>query len=158
MFVKVFEQILDSSIANNYEIRHFFEDMLKLADTTGAVDMTPEAISRRINLPLEKVVVFLKELGEPDPASRSPKEQGRRILPLSGERSWGWFIVNYEHYRSIRDQEARRAYNREAQRKWRDSNQPRRKRKSKRIDVLKMRHGPSPGEPSPEQLNGERHE
>ena len=43
MFAKVFTQIFDSSIAENYEVRHVFEDMLKLADREGAVDMTGEA-------------------------------------------------------------------------------------------------------------------
>ena len=54
MFVKVFEHILDSSIADDYELRHFFEDMLKLADwKTGVVDMTESAIARRLNFPIE---------------------------------------------------------------------------------------------------------
>lgn len=121
MFVKVFDQILDSSIAENYELRHFFEDMLKLADKGGAVDMTPEAISRRINLPLEKVVLFLGMLQETDAKSRSRGHDGRRLIPLDSHRDWGWLIVNYEHYRNIRNQEERRAYNRDAQRKFREN-------------------------------------
>lgn len=122
MFVKIFEQILDSSIAEKYELRHFFEDMLKLSDVTGAVDMTAEAIARRINLPLEKVVPMLAELGRPDPKSRTQKHEGRRVVPLDSHRDWGWLIVNYEHYRSIRDQSDRRAYNRDAKRKERRKN------------------------------------
>jgi hypothetical protein len=90
MFVKVFSQIFDSSIAENYELRHFFEDMLKLADIDGVVDMTPEAISRRINLPFEKVVEFLAELMKPDEKSRSPEHDGRRIIPLDSHRDWVW--------------------------------------------------------------------
>lgn len=120
MFVKVFDQILDSSIAENYELRHFFEDMLKLADSSGVVDMTPEAIARRINLPLAKVRPFLVELGQPDPKSRSPQHEGRRLVPVDSHRDWGWLIVNYEHYRSIRNEEARRAYNRDAKRQSRE--------------------------------------
>lgn len=119
MFVKVYEQILDSSIADNYEVRHFFEDLLKLADRTGVVDMTPEAIGRRINLPVEKVRPLLEELSKPDPASRSPTEQGRRIILVDSHRDWGWIIVNYEHYRKLRDQDERRSYNRDAQRRHR---------------------------------------
>lgn len=120
MFVKIFSQILDSSIANNYELRHFFEDMLKLADSSGAVDMTEEAISRRINLPLEKVKNFTVELAAPDAQTRTPTHDGRRIIRLDPGRAWGWLIVNYEHYRNIRNEEERRAYNRDAQRKSRD--------------------------------------
>lgn len=119
MYVKVFEQILDSSIADNYEVRHFFEDLLKLADREGVVDMTPEAIARRINLPVEKVKPLLVELEKPDPASRSRVEDGKRIVRLDGYRDWGWTIVNYEHYRSIRNDEDRRRANREAQQRHR---------------------------------------
>lgn len=119
MFAKVFEQILDSSIANNYELRHFFEDMLKLADMTGVVDMTPEAIARRINLPLERVLPLLAELGSPDPKSRSTAHEGRRIVPVDSHRDWGWIIVNYLHYRNIRDEDERRQYNRDKKREER---------------------------------------
>ena len=45
MFAKVFGQIFDSSIAEDYNCRRMFMDLLVLADSTGAVDMTPEAIS-----------------------------------------------------------------------------------------------------------------
>jgi hypothetical protein len=134
MFVKVFSQIFDSSIAENYELRHFFEDMLKLADIDGVVDMTPEAISRRINLPIEKVISFLTELAQPDSKSRSPEHDGRRIVPLDSHRDWGWIVVNYQHYRMLRDEEARRAYFRDAKRKQRETKKPSpRKRKSVKI-------------------------
>lgn len=130
MYAKVFTQIFDSSIAVNYEVRHFFEDMLKLADIEGVVDVTPEAISRRINLPLEKVKYGLEELMKPDPESRSHLHEGRRLIPLDSHRTWGWIIVNYQHYRAIKDEEARRAYFRDAKAKQR-AKAPRRKRRSK---------------------------
>jgi hypothetical protein len=121
MFVKVFSQIFDSSIAENYELRHFFEDMLKLADIDGVVDMTPEAIHRRINLPLVKVISFIADLSKPDEKSRSPEHEGRRIIPLDSHRDWGWIVVNYQHYRMLRDEDARRAYFRDAKRKQRET-------------------------------------
>lgn len=130
MFVKVFEQILDSSIAENYELRHFFEDMLKLADVTGVVDMTPEAIARRINLPLERVLPLLDELARPDPKSRSKVKEGRRIVALDSHRDWGWIIVNYQHYRSIRDEASRREYNRDAKQRERAKKKSRKQRSS----------------------------
>lgn len=133
MFAKVFSQIFDSSIAENYELRHFFEDMLKLADLTGVVDMTPEAISRRINLPLEKVVPLLHELGKPDLKSRSKGHEGRRIIPLDSHREWGWIIVNYQHYRSIRDEAARREYNRDAKQRERAKKKSKKKPESTSI-------------------------
>jgi hypothetical protein len=40
MYGKVFEQILDSSIADDYLTRFVFEDFIILADQDGNVDMT----------------------------------------------------------------------------------------------------------------------
>src|SRR5580658_9178548 len=110
MFVKIFAQILDSSIAEDYLVRLVFEDLLKLADRDGLIDMTPGAISRRTSVPLEIVTRGIEKLSLPDPESRSPDEEGRRIVPIDTHRSWGWRVVNYLHYRNIRDEEARRTY------------------------------------------------
>lgn len=119
MFAKVFEQIFDSTVARDYTVRHMFIDLLILADPTGAVDMTYDAIARRTNVPQETVERCINELCQPDVKSRSPLEDGKRLIPLDSRRDWGWKIVNYAHYRKIRDQEARRSYFRDYQRKRR---------------------------------------
>lgn len=116
MYVKVFAQILDSSIADDHLTRWVFEDLLKLADQDGVVDMTLGAISRRTNVPVDIVTKGVEKLMEPDPTSRSLDEQGRRIVPIDPNRPWGWQIVNYLHYRNIRDGEERKAYFRERKR------------------------------------------
>lgn len=121
MFAKIFSHILDSSIAEDYLVRLVFEDLLILADRDGVVDMTPRAISARTNVPLEVVERGLAALSAPDLHSRNPKEDGKRILPLDDHRSWGWKIVNYDEYRKIRDDEARRSYFREYQKNRRAS-------------------------------------
>ncbi len=119
MFAKVFGQIFDSSIAEDYNCRRMFMDLLVLADSTGAVDMTPEAISRRTNVPQPEVEKYIKDLCQPDARSRSDLHEGKRLIPLDDRREWGWLIVNYQHYRAIKDEEARRAYFRTAQREYR---------------------------------------
>src|SRR5689334_4065743 len=119
MFAKVFGQIFDSSIAEDYNCRRMFMDLLVLADSDGAVDMTPEAISRRTNVPLDEVTKYINELCQPDPLSRSKLHEGKRLIPLDSQRGWGWKIVNYEHYREIRDEAARREYFRDKQRERR---------------------------------------
>lgn len=119
MYVKVFAQILDSSIADDHLTRWVFEDLLKLADKDGVVDMTLSAISRRTNVPLEIVTKGVEKLMEPDPTSRSLDEQGSRIVHIDPNRPWGWTIVNYLHYRNIRDGDDRKAYFRERKREQR---------------------------------------
>ena len=105
-----FAQIYDSSIAENYQVRHVFMDLLVLADRTGIVDMTVEAIARRTNVPVKVIRKALLTLLTPDPDSRSGEEDGRRLVPLDPEREWGWQIVNFDRYHSIKNEDAKRAY------------------------------------------------
>ncbi len=110
MYVKVFAQILHSSIADDWQVRLVFEDFLKLADWHGVVDMTPESIARRTNVPLDIVKAGIAALCAPDPQSRTPDHEGRRLIPLADNRDWGWQIVNYKSYREMRDEDAKREY------------------------------------------------
>lgn len=99
-----------------------FQQMIILADKNGVVDMTAEAISRHTTIPLEIISVGLEHLQKADPDSRSPDEDGRRIVLLSDHRAWGWRVVNYGHYRKIRSEEERREYHRQYMRKKRSVN------------------------------------
>ena len=119
MFAKIFSQIFDSSISADYVVRHIFMDLLVLADSEGVVDMTLDAISRRTNVPSAIVANAIAELMKTDSASRSHEEGGCRLVLLDSHRDWGWQIVNYEHYRSIKDEESRRAYFRDKKREQR---------------------------------------
>lgn len=100
MFAHVFAQIFDSSIADDPPLRHFFTDLLILANpSTGVVDMTPEAIAARTRLKLADVRRWITALEGPDPRSRTPDLDGARIVRLEPEgRAWGWRIVNWEKY------------------------------------------------------------
>jgi hypothetical protein len=115
MCAKLFAQILDSSIAEDYRVRHIFQDLLILADPDGQVDMTKEAVARRLNIPMELLTLALTALMSPDRRSRSPDEAGRRLVPLDEHRDWGWRIVNYKAYNEIKSESARRDRNRRCQ-------------------------------------------
>lgn len=119
MYAKLFTQIFDSSIADNWKHRHVFEDILKLADQEGIVDMTPEAIAARTRMPIEMVKAGIAHLESPDPRSRTKDQEGRRLVRLDPEREWGWLIVNYTKYREIKKQTDRKAYMADYMRKYR---------------------------------------
>ena len=121
MYAKIFLSIFDGTLATvgPWEALVTFENALILADRDGILDMTPEALARRTTIPLEIIIKGLEALERPDPQSRTPDEEGRRIIRLSDSRPWGWRIVNYAHYREIRSADDRRAYMKNYQRKYR---------------------------------------
>ncbi len=121
MYAKVFQQIFDSSIAENPDVRFTFMDLLVLADVNGVVDMTHEAIARRTNRAIEIIRETIQKLESPDTQSRTPDENGARLRRLDEHRDWGWEIVNYQQFRRLASEEQRRERTKERTRKWRDT-------------------------------------
>lgn len=120
MYAKLFTSIYQGTLRGNSRGLLVFTNLLAHADAAGHVDVHPRAIAEEVGLTVAEVRAALDELEAPDPESRSPEEDGRRLIRLDEHRAWGWRIVNYVKYRSIRSEEDRRAQNREAQKRWRD--------------------------------------
>ena len=120
MYVKLFTSIYQGTLRGNSAGLLVFTNLLAHADRDGVVDLHPRAIAEEVGLPLDVVRDTLLVLESPDEESRSPEEQGRRIVRLDEHRAWGWRIVNYVKYRQIKSQEDRREQNREAQTRWRE--------------------------------------
>lgn len=103
-FGKLFNSMYDGSLATHgsWQAVVTMQQFIGLADADGVVDMTAEAISRRTTIPLEIIQLGIPILEAPDPYSRSPLEDGRRIVLLDPLRPWGWRMVNHEYYRNLR--------------------------------------------------------
>lgn len=110
----MYQSMYDGTLARRgpWEALVTFQQLLILCDHHGVVDIHPEVISRRTLIPLDIIEKGIEELSKPDPESRRSDEDGRRIVPIDPDRTWGWKIVNYSHYRSIRDTDERREYQR----------------------------------------------
>jgi uncharacterized phage protein (TIGR02220 family) len=122
MYSKLFASMFDGTLATQgpWQAIVTFQQMVILCDPTGIIDMTAEALSRRTTVPIEIIRAGIAALEAPDPNSRIPDEGGRRIKLLDPEhRDWGWQIVNFVHYRNLRNNTDRREYQKELMRKRR---------------------------------------
>ncbi len=122
MYVKLFTSIYQGTLRGNSHGLLVFTNLLAHADRFGVVDIHPRAIAEEVGITVDQVKAALLELEAPDPESRSPENEGRRIIRVDEHRAWGWQIVNYLKYRAIRDEDDRREQNREAQARWREKN------------------------------------
>ena len=120
MYAKISESIYEGSLVEDWKALITFQQMIVLCDSEGILDMTPSAISRRTNIPIDIIEHGISVLEEPDPLSRTPDENGKRIVRLDEHRDWGWFIVNHKKYREITDYETIKEQNRERQRRYRE--------------------------------------
>ena len=112
MYVKLFRSIFQGTLRGNSNGLLVFTNLLANCDRDGVVDVHPKAIAEEVGLDVETVRAVLIDLEAPDAESRSPDEDGRRIVRMDGHRAWGWRVVNYGKYRAIKNEEDRREANR----------------------------------------------
>jgi len=104
-FAKVYQKLWDGTLGpptppSGWQV---LTVLLAHCNAQGIVDMTPSAIANRSGMTLEAVQEGLRILEAPDPESRTPDNEGRRIVLIDEHRTWGWRIVNHEVYRSSSD-------------------------------------------------------
>ena len=120
MYGKIFESIYDGTLRTSWQALVTFQQMIVLSDADGVIDMTPHAIAGRTGIPLDILEKGLEFLEAPDPHSRTPDEDGRRIMRLDEHRPWGWMIVNHRKYKLLQDADTRREQTRERVRAFRE--------------------------------------
>jgi len=119
MYGKIFASMYDGTLKEDWKALVTFQQMIVLADVDGIVDITPSSISGRTGIPLEIIEHGIAALSLPDASSRTPTDEGKRINLLDDHRKWGWYIVNYEIYRDLRDADMVRFRNRDRKQKQR---------------------------------------
>lgn len=113
MYGKIFAQMYEGTLAGHWQAIVTMQQLVVLATKDGIVDMTADAISRRTSIPIEIITSGLEHLAKPDPYSRTPGEDGRRIVLLDDHRPWGWKLVNHAKYRALRNLEEKREADRD---------------------------------------------
>lgn len=109
-YAKLFSSITESSLwSEPKEARLLFVSMLARADATGFVEAALPGLARLANLSISEVESAIDILEKPDPYSKNPDNEGRRVMRVPG----GWMILNYEVYRNRRGDEERREYMRQ---------------------------------------------
>jgi hypothetical protein len=120
MYGKIFDSMYEGTLYGHWEAIITLQQMLVLCTSEGVIDMTPQAISARTSIPLDIITKGIGILSEPDPYSRTPGEEGRRIDLIDAHRPWGWYIVNHAKYRNLQDADTVRDQTRERVRRHRE--------------------------------------
>lgn len=123
-FTKLFSSITESTVwCEPDHVRLLWITMLAMADRHGRVWGSIPGLANRARITVESARDGISRFMSPDPDSRTPDNEGRRIEPIDG----GWRLLNHEKYRAIRDEqsilESKRKYinaRREKERKNKD--------------------------------------
>lgn len=104
-YAKLFGSILDSTVwQESKETRLVWITMLAMKDQDGIVEAAIPGLARRAGVSLEETEAALATLMKPDPYSRTPDHDGRRIAVVDG----GWMVLNHDKYRAKEDAAERR--------------------------------------------------
>lgn len=99
-YAPLFSSLTTGTLCGRWPDIGLWPIVLSLADRYGAVDVTPDYLSRVTGLQIEAVTACMERFCEPDQYSRSDAEEGRRLVLLDPDhRKWGWRVVNATLYR-----------------------------------------------------------
>ena len=117
-FTKLFSSITESTVwCEPDTTRLVWITMLAMADREGRVWASVPGLAGRARVSVDACREALRCFLSPDPDSRTKAFEGRRIEEIEG----GWRLLNHKKYRELRDEEARKAYQREWVKKRRQS-------------------------------------
>jgi len=116
-YTKLFSSITESTVwCEPAGTRLVWITLLAKCDMFGRFAGSIPGLARLANVSLEDTSRALETLLSPDPYSRTPDKEGRRLEVIEG----GWRLLNHEKYRDMRDEERRRVQNLEAKRRQRE--------------------------------------
>jgi len=115
-YTKLFNSIVTSTIwTEDDKTRILWITMLALADKNGEIHGSIPGLARVAGISLADAENAIGKFLSPDPYSRTPDHDGRRIAPIDG----GWELLNHTKYRE-----------------WRAATRPRRRRRNASADTV----------------------
>ena len=95
-YSKLFSSIVTSTVwCEDNATRIVWIAMLATCDAKGAVEGSVPGFASLARVSIDEMMYALERLSAPDPYSRTPDNEGRRIQATPG----GWQILNYANYR-----------------------------------------------------------
>lgn len=82
-FTAVFSSIFTGTLHGKWPDLGLWIALLAMSDRHGLIDVTPGYISTMTGLPIDDVTACIGRFIAPDPHSRTPDQDGRRLVLLS---------------------------------------------------------------------------
>lgn len=116
-YTKLSSSILTSTIwTEDANTKLVWITLLVLADKNGEVTATIPGLARMAGVPIPDCEHAVNKFLAPDPYSRTPDDQGRRLEQIEG----GWCLLNHQKYRLMAGKDEQRSSNAERQRRWKE--------------------------------------
>jgi hypothetical protein len=118
-YTKLFNSIVTSTIwTEDDKTRIVWITMLALADQNGEVHASIPGLARLAGVPVADAESAILKFLSPDPYSRTPANEGRRISAIDG----GWELLNHAKYRRMASLADQKDANAKRQKRHRERN------------------------------------
>lgn len=94
-----FDSLFTGSLCGKWPDIGVWAVLLAMKDKNGHVDVTPQYIHNVTGIPLPDLLACIERFTSPDPFSRTPDDDGRRMRLIDTNRPWGWVIINHQLYK-----------------------------------------------------------
>lgn len=108
-YTPVFGSLFQGTLCGQWPALPVFCTLLPLADKDGRIDYSFQYLAVTTGWPVDLLKQGIAQLEQPDPYSRSPSDDGRRLVRLREHTDWGWQVVNHAAYREKARQQAQNA-------------------------------------------------
>lgn len=116
-WIKLNSNIIESSAWEEpYHVRLVWLSLMAICDLDGIARISEAAVARIANVQPDEAKESMDVLLSPDPHSRDPDNEGRRIEKVPG----GFKLLNYFKYRNIKNPKERANYMRDYMKKYRE--------------------------------------
>ena len=140
-YTKLFSSIVASTVwGEPHSTRSVWTTMLALSDREGVVNGSLPGLARLANATLAETEAALATFLSPDPYSRTPDNEGRRIELVPG----GWRLLNHALYRAKMNEADRREYKRKWDQEKRDRKNPTKSDKSDSVRQIEVSNPTDP--------------
>lgn len=140
-YTPLFQSLTTGTLCGKWPDIGLWPIVLSLADKQGIVDVTPDYLARITGLPIDDVTACMARFCEPDPYSRTPTDEGRRLALIDPEnRCWGWKVLNHAQYR---ERARKQQWDNERTASGRDAERKRNERAQKKDKSVESRDIPA---------------
>lgn len=99
-YTPLFDSALDGTLFGKWPHTGIWTCLLSQMDKRGIIDKHPNLLAAKIGVPVDLLLSCISDFMQPDPGSRTPDHEGRRLELLEpGKRDWGWRVLNHQLYR-----------------------------------------------------------
>jgi hypothetical protein len=117
VYGKIFASLFEGSMYGaGCDVFAVWAYVIANADAKGFIEINPLKLANTLGADKQRVELALEYLCQPDPSSRNPDDEGRRLVR---EGAFMYRVVSHHHYRDMRNMDAKREYDRSYRRERR---------------------------------------